>query len=249
MAIGAISAGLGLAQFGLSLFGTKPVKDNASQIGAAAYNNTLGMYKTRMLNEYRQRAYERKVAQVTKQFDENFAAANASFQTEQAKYAEQMMQFAFQKEGLLNELMKAEGVAAATETYGRSADRARAIQTLGEYGRNQARFVESVTSAQRQYGRNIGGIGGALRQANMNTIAPIMDGGPMRQMESRGYMPAYTRSSGGGGFFNTAMKIMGGVQSGLSMYKQFDSAFNADSIFHKGKGQTINNYYNGKKES
>ena len=68
--------------------------------------------------------------------------------------------------------MQAEGIAAATETYGRSADRARAIQTLGEYGRNQARFVESVTSAQRQYGRNVGGIGGALRQANMNTIAP-----------------------------------------------------------------------------
>jgi hypothetical protein len=230
MAIGAISAGLGLAQFGLSLFGEKPVQDRSAQIGAAAYNNTLGMYKTRMLNEYRQRAYERKVQQVTKQFDENFAAANASFQTEQAKFAEQMMSFAFQKEGLLNELMQAEGYAAATETYGKSADRARAIQTLGEYGRNQAQFVQSIASAQRQYGRNVGGIGGALRQANMRTIAPIMGGGPMMEMESRGYMPSYTQSTGGG-FFNTAMKIMGGVKSGLGVYKQFDSAFNTNSIF------------------
>ena len=236
--ITAIGAGVGLFQGLSSMFATKPVQDRSSQIGAAAYNNTLGMYKTRMLNEYRQRAYERKVAQVTKQFDENFAAANASFQTEQAKYAEQMMQFAFQKEGLLNELMQAEGIAAATETYGRSADRARAIQTLGEYGRNQARFVESVTSAQRQYGRNVGGIGGALRQANMNTIAPIMDGGPMMQMESRGYMPAYTQSSGGGGFFNTAMKIMGGVQSGLKTFQQFDTAFNTNSVF---RPRTTNN--------
>ena len=112
-----ISAGMGLLQGVSSMFATKPVQDRSSQIGAAAYNNTLGMYKTRMLNEYRQRAYERKVAQVTKQFDENFAAANASFQTEQAKYAEQMMQFAFQKEGLLNELMQAEGVAAATVVW------------------------------------------------------------------------------------------------------------------------------------
>ena len=98
--ITAIGAGVGLFQGLSSMFATKPVQDRSSQIGAAAYNNTLGMYKTRMLNEYRQRAYERKVAQVTKQFDENFAAANASFQTEQAKYAEQMMQFAFQKEVL-----------------------------------------------------------------------------------------------------------------------------------------------------
>lgn len=241
MAIGAISAGLGLAQFGLSLFGEKPVQDRSAQIGAAAYNNTLGMYKTRMLNEYRQRAYERKVQQVTKQFDENFAAANASFQTEQAKFAEQMMSFAFQKEGLLNELMQAEGYAAATETYGKSADRVKAIQTLGEYGRNQAKFVETIASAQRQYGRNIGGISGALRQANMNTIAPIMGGGPMMEMESRGYIPSYTQSTGGG-FFNTAMKIMGGIKSGLAVHKQFDTAFNANSIYHRGKGQTINNY-------
>jgi len=244
--IGGIGAALGLAQFGLSMFAEKPVQDRSAQIGAQAYNSTLGMYKTRMLNEYRQRAYERKVAQVTKQFDENFAAANASFQTEQAKFAEQMMSFAFQKEGLLNELMQAEGYAAATETYGKSADRVKAIQTLGEYGRNQAQFVETIASAQRQYGRNIGGISGALRQANMSTIAPIMGGGPMMEMESRGYMPSYTQSSGGG-FFNTAMKIMGGVKSGLGVYKQFDSAFNPDSVFTRGKGNTttINNYGTG----
>ena len=72
----------------------------------------------------------------------------------------------------------------------------------------------------------------------MNTIAPIMDGGPMMQMESRGYMPAYTQSSGGGGFFNTAMKIMGGVQSGLKTFQQFDTAFNANSVF---RPRTTNN--------
>ena len=234
MAIGAISAGLGLAQFGLSLFAEKPVQDNSAKIGAAAYNSTLGMYKTRMRNEYRQRAYERKIQQVTKQFDENFAAANASFQTEQAKFAEQMMSFAFQKEGLLNQLMEAEGYAAATETYGKSADRVKAIKTLGDYGRNQAQFTETIASAYRQYGRDVGGIGGALRQANERAIAPIMGGGPMMEMESRGYIPSYTKSSGGG-FFNTAMKIMGGIKSGLGVYKQFDQAFNPNSVFNPNR--------------
>lgn len=247
--IGAIGAGLGIVQGVASMFGTKPtppIKDRSSEIGAAAYGNTLSRRKTEIMNAYRQRAYERKVQQVNKQFEENFAAANASYQTEQAKFGEQMMAFAFQKEGLMRQLLEAEGYAAATETYGKSADRAKAIKTLGDYGRNQTQFVQSIASAQRQYGRDLGGIGGALRQANMNTIAPIMDGGPLMEMAASGYTPAYTRysgGSGGGGFFNTAMKIMGGVQSGLSMYKSFDSAFNPDSVFTKGRGGTTNNYY------
>jgi hypothetical protein len=188
------------------------------------------------MNAYRARAFERKVEQVYKQFDENFAAANASFQTEQAKFGEQMMAFAFQKEGMMRQLMEAEGYAAATESYGRSADRAKAIKTLGDYGRNNAKFIESVVSAQRQYGRDIGGIGGSLAQANVSTMAPIIDGGPISEMAPRGYIPPFTQNQGGG-FFNTAMKVMGGIQSGLGVYKQFDTAFNPDSAFRKMKIQ------------
>ena len=229
-----IGAALGIAQAGLSIFGSKPVQDRSAQIGAAAYNNLLSQRKTEIMNGYRKRAFERKVEQVYKQFDENFAAANASFQTEQAKFGEQMMAFAFQKEGMMRQLMEAEGYAAATESYGRSADRAKAIKTLGDYGRNNAKFIESVVSAQRQYGRNVGGISGSLAQANMNTMAPIIDGGPISEMAPRGYIPPFTQNQGGG-FFNTAMKVMGGIQSGLGVYKQFDTAFNPDSAFRKMK--------------
>ncbi|AGG91309.1 hypothetical protein SWQG_00012 [Synechococcus phage S-RIP2] len=236
MAIGAISAGLGIVQGVASIFGSKPVQDRSAQIGAAAYNNLLSQRKTEIMNAYRQRAFDRKVEQVYKQFDENFAAANASFQTEQAKFGEQMMAFAFQKEGMMRQLMEAEGYAAATESYGRSADRAKAIKTLGDYGRNNAKFIESVVSAQRQYGRDVGGIGGSLAQANVSASAPIIDGGPISEMAPRGYIPPYTQNQGGG-FFNTAMKVMGGIQSGLSMYKQFDTAFNPDSAFRKMKIQ------------
>jgi hypothetical protein len=236
MAIGAVSAGLGIVQGVASIFSSKPVQDRSAQIGAAAYNNLLSQRKTEIMNAYRARAFERKVEQVYKQFDENFAAANASFQTEQAKFGEQMMAFAFQKEGAMRQLMEAEGYAAATESYGRSADRAKAIKTLGDYGRNNAKFIESVVSAQRQYGRDIGGIGGSLAQANVSTMAPIIDGGPISEMAPRGYIPPFTQNQGGG-FFNTAMKVMGGIQSGLGVYKQFDTAFNPDSAFRKMKIQ------------
>ena len=214
----AIAAALGIASGVASIFGGG---DNSAAIGAQAYQNTLSRRKTEIMNDYRARAYERTVQQVYKQFDENYAAANASFQTEQAKFAEQMMSFAFQKEGLLRQLDEAEGYAAATESYGKSADRARAIKTLGDYGRNNAKFVESVASAQRQYGRNLGGISRALEQANLATSQPIIGGAPIREMEARGYNAPISS----GGFFNTAMKIMGGIQTGLSTYSQASSVF------------------------
>ena len=225
MAIGAV---LGVASGVASMFGGRP--DNSAQIGAQAYQNTLSRRKTQIMNDYRARAYERTVQQVYKQFDENYAAANASFQTEQAKFAEQMMSFAFQKEGLLRQLDEAEGYAAATESYGKSADRARAIKTLGDYGRNNAKFVESIASAQRQYGRTLGGISGALEQANVSASQPIIGGAPMPVMAQTSY-----EGSSGGGFFNTAMKIMGGIQTGLNVYKQADMAFNANSRFLPSK--------------
>ena len=228
--IGALSIGLGVAQAGASIFGSKPVQDRSAQIGAAAYNNLLSQRKTEIMNDYRRRAFDRKVEQVYKQFDENFAAANASFQTEQAKFGEQMMAFAFQKEGMMRQLMEAEGYAAATESYGRSADRAKAIKTLGDYGRNNAKFIESVVSAQRQYGRNVGGISGSLAQANVSTMAPIIDGGPISEMAPRGYIPPYTQNQGGG-FFNTALKVMGGIQSGLQVGMSFNKAFDPKSPF------------------
>ena len=97
-----------------------------------------------------------------------------------------------------------------------------------DYGRNNAKFVESIASAQRQYGRNIGGISGALDQANLATSQPIIGGAPIAELEARGYNAPI---QSGGGFFNTAMKIMGGVQTGLGVYKQADMAFNPNSKF------------------
>ena len=216
--IGAISAGVGLVSGIAGMFG------GGKQAAQTAYQNTLSRRKTEIMNAYRKRAYERTVKRVKEQFNENFAAANASFQTEQAKFAEQMMSFAFQKEGLMQQLQEAEGYAAATETYGRSAERAKAIKTLGDYGRSEVKYAESVSSAQRQYGRTLSGIGGQLAQANQTTIAPILNGAPMPEMAAKQYQAP-------GGFFNTAMKIMGGVQTGLSAYKSFDSVFNPKSVF------------------
>lgn len=206
-----ISIGLGVASAASSLFGGN------KQAAQTAYSNTINQEKTRIMNAARKRQYNRQVKRAKEQIRENFAAANASFQTEQAKFHEQMMAFAFAKEGMLNQVMKAEGYGAAMETYGKSADRARAIEILGDYGRNQTQFDETVASSQRQYGRDVSSLYGSLDAANVQATAFMQDGGPMPVMAQQTY------NAGGG---NTLLKIGNALSAGLSTYSQAQGLFN-----------------------
>ena len=219
-----LSAGLGVVSMASSFFGGR--SRAAQQAAQTAYSNTMNREKTRIMNAARKRQYNRQVKRAREQIKENFAAANASFQVEQSKFHEQMMAFAFAKEGMLNQVMSAEGYGAASETYGKSADRARAIAILGEYGRNQARFDETVASSQRQYERNVGGISGALDAANVQATAFMQDGGPMPVMAQQKY------SSGGS---NAFLQIGNALSAGLS------TAFQADKMFDFSKPPSLPN--------
>ena len=189
----------------------------AQQAASLEYSNTLNRHKTDLINKYRQRAHERRVDRVRDQLKENFSAANASWQTEQARFTEQMLGFSFQQADMTKQLLQAEGYAAATETYGRSADRAIALQTLGDYGRSNARFLESVASAARQSGRNMAQISGQMQQADMNAIGTVYEA-PMMEMHVAKYQP---KSNG----LNSALTIMNGLSAGLN------TAFQADKMF------------------
>lgn len=213
-----LSAGLGVINMATSFFGGQ--SQASQQAAQAAYSNTMSRERTRIMNEARERQYKRQVTQASLQIKENFAAANASFQTEQAKFHEQMMAFSFAKEGMLNQLMQAEGYGAASETYGKSAERAKAIQTLGEYGRNKARFDETVASSQRQYGRDLGSLSASLEQANVQALAFMQDGGPMPTMAEQVYSPRGN---------NAFLQIGSALSSGLS------TAFQADQMFDFSK--------------
>lgn len=172
------------------------------------------------MNDAKKRQYDRQVTRAGQQIKENFAAANASFQVDQAKFHEQMMAFAFAKEGMLNQLMKTEGYGAASESYGKSADRARAINIAGEYGRNKVRFDETVASSQRQYGRDLGGIMSSLNQANVQATAFMEGGGPMPVMAQQQY-----RTRGGNAF----------LQIGTALSQGLSTAFQADKMFDFSK--------------
>jgi len=214
-----LSAGLGIMSMAGSIMGSN--SKAAQQAASLEYSNTLNRHKTDLINKYRQRAHERRVDRVRDQLKENFSAANASWQTEQARFIVQMLGFSFQQADMTKQLLEAEGYAAATETYGRSADRAIALQTLGDYGRSNARFLESVASAHRQSGRNMAQISGQFQQADTQAMGTIYEA-PMPEMHVGKYQP----KSGG---LNTALTIMNGLSAGLN------TAFQADKMFDFSK--------------
>ena len=182
--------------------------ESARQAGLT-YQNVLSQRKTQAMNAYRERAHKRKVERVREQMVENFKGANAAWQTEQARFNEQLLGFTFNKEALNQQLLQAEGYAAATEQYGRSAERAAALGTTGAYGRAAAKLDLSAQSAERQFGRNLSKISSQAYQADLSAYGSIVEG-PVPEMLPSMYTPP---SSGG---LNTALTIAGGLQAAAS---------------------------------
>lgn len=180
----------------------------AAQEAAGVYKNQLSIARTRMMNQYRQRAHERQVARVREQMVENFKAANSSWQTEQARLQEQFLGFSDKRQALIKQLMAAEGYAAASETYGRSADRAIALATAAQFGNSEARLALTEQSAARQSARNMSKIGGQAYAADVRAHGSILEG-PIPEMAQTTYQ--------GTGFnhgLNAALSIGGGILEG-----------------------------------
>ena len=180
----AISAGLsGITGM---LGGNAKANQMSAQEAAGAYKNTLSIARTRIMNEYNQRAYRRQVDRVRQQMVENFKAANSSWQTEQARLQEQFLGFSDKRQALIKQLMQAEGYAAATETYGRSADRAIALATAAQFGNSEARLALTEQSAIKQSARNMGKIGGQAYAADVRAHGSILEG-PIPEMAETTY--------------------------------------------------------------
>jgi len=213
----AISAGLS-GIMGM-LGGNAKADQMAAQEAAGVYKNTLSIARTRMMNEYKQRAYRRQVDRVRQQMVENFKAANSSWQTEQARLQEQFLGFSDKRQALIKQLMQAEGYAAATETYGRSADRAIALATAAQFGNSEARLALTEQSAIKQSARNMGKIGGQAYAADVRAHGSILEG-PIPEMAETTYQ--------GSGFnygLNSALSISQGLISGAQMGLQIDQSF------------------------
>ena len=179
-----VSAVLGVAQLGMGIAGAfGEQQKHIDQVRQATFSNMLSRRKTQMMNQYRQRAYGRKVDFAKQQQAYNADAADRAYVSEQVRFNEQMAQFAFNNINTQKNLVQSMGTAAAGERYGKSAERLAAVETLGQYGRNQAILAESLASAARQSQENLKTASRRHFQADLQTYGSIMEGPIMEMAE------------------------------------------------------------------
>lgn len=175
----------------------------------AAYNTAFQNAMTESANRQTERNFGRQLGMVQEQFGYNQDAANRAYASEQIRLNELFSQAAFQQQGALQNLLEVQGANNASEQYGRSARRGNLVNTLGQFGRNQAMQVEGLTSARSQSTRNLQQTSRDLFSANLNAwqqvaIAPSL----------QSQVPMPQASSG----LNTALMIGGSLMSGLNTY-------------------------------
>jgi hypothetical protein len=184
-----VSAVLGVAQLGMGIAGAfGDQQKHIDQVRQGTFSNALSRRKTQMMNEYRQRAYGRQVDFAKMQQEFNADAASRAYVSEQIRFNEQMAEFAFNNVNFQKNLTEEMGKAAAGERYGKSAQRMAAVETLGQYGRNQAVLAKSLASASRQSEANLADISRKQFQADYQVYGSIMDG-PLMEMAEPTFQP------------------------------------------------------------
>ena len=228
MAAGAIASGVS------SFMGASSARDNAKRQAAAAYVAQMkahvasvkqAAYKDRyselMIDAKNERIveeYDFKLDDFQNQQKFNADAASASHVAEQFRYTEQLESAAIQRNKMVSELMRAQGAAAASGgTASQSRDRAVAINTLGEFGREQTEFNKGLYSARAAYKQRMGAISGAHANADYTAWTKVAVP-PALQMHGAITLPGPTPTkapSPSGGFFSDAM---GAVSAGMSTF-------------------------------
>lgn len=208
MFIDPFSASIAGVQTLLGVFGG--LNSSAEQARTAAYNSTYQNLMIDAGNRQRREIFSRQLDQAKTQKGFNADAANRAYAAEQRRLNDVFTQTAYQRQGMLENLLQAQGYNNATEQYGNSAKRANLVSTLGNFGRQQAIIADSLASARSQSGQNMQEIGRQHLSADYQnwqgvSIPPGMEANvPMPQM--------------GGMGMNTALMIGNSLMGGLNSY-------------------------------
>ena len=216
-----VSAALGVAQLGMGIAGAfGEQQKHLDQVRQGTFSNMLSRRKTQMMNEYRQRAYGRQVDFAKMQQEFNADAASRAYVSEQIRFNEQMAEFAFNNVNFQKNLTEQMGKTAAGERYGKSAQRIAAVESLGQYGRNQAILAKSLASAARQSEANLAQASRQHFQADYQVYGSIMEG-PMMEMPEPMYQPGRAPNMAlaiGGAAINATGTFFGGAKGEMFGY-------------------------------
>ena len=225
----------GLVTGGLSLISGLFGGDNGAA-AAAAYQNELSIRQTGIANRQKLRARGQAVEMTAEQLLENQDASYRAMSREQAAFNEQMYGFAMGRNSLIRERILAQSAANTVERYGRSAQRIREIDIVGNYGRQNALFAENVSSAQRQFGRNMVDLAKARHAADKQTVANLqgqMDS-LLPSMAQTTYQPPNNQALKIGG------AVLGAATSGFGSYMSMKSMYPGGSGTGGGSTSTPN---------
>lgn len=204
--------------------GYQSAKAQHSQRAAqTAYSNTLAQERAKLNLKLQKESFARRQAQVREQYNENAKEANIAYQATQAQFNEQMTQFAYQSQGMINQLAQVEGNmrARGTMAEGQSSRRAAQIMSVGEYGRQSAKLVQNIQSADRQLERNLRGIEQQWKKADQAAYSTLLSNLPMPEFVPQAPIPK----------FNTGLQIGNAILSGASTANSMlsDGLFGAGS--------------------
>jgi len=193
-----------------------------AQAAAQAYQNKMAVEQNRIQNAYKDRAFGRAVSTTKEQIGENLNAFTRATAQERARFNEQLYGFSTQRQSAIKDLIQTQGMANASERYGRSAARMNAVEIMGNYGRNQQMFTDTVASAGRQYNRNQNSYAQARYEADRQTVASLANA-------SESFLPGMAQTSYTGStnnsFLTIANGLLSGAQSGLNLYTSMGGKF------------------------
>ena len=191
----------------------------ANQAAQQAYKHE---FDTQMLDLYNQRTmqeFDVKLDLYDNQLQINRDAAHSAYSAEQFKQIELMQQASLNRNKMYKELLKVQGQQAARgESGNRSRARADLINSLGEFGRDQAEFDKTIYSAKWAHDARMSGIAGQHADANYSAWTKIAIS-PRLKLPGQGEGPDIINNVGpqqvktGIGFGDIAGAVAGGIQT------------------------------------
>ena len=188
------------------------VKKFARAHGERVYSSHFNKLRIDQKNQDTVSIFKKRVEQSRDQYDFNASAAGGAYENEQRRLNEIFARAAFAREDLQQKLAKVQGAQRAT-TRGvgssKSADRANLINSLGNFGREQAKITKQLASERMGSRIKMGGISGQHLTADYQAwqkvaIPPTLEwAGPAARMGSTQHLagsPLSLLSAGISGF-------------------------------------------------
>ena len=168
----------------------------ANQAAQTAYKHTFDDAMIDIENQRTMEIFDIKLDNYEQQTEINKNAANSAFSAEQFKFNEQMEQAALNRNRMYKELLKVQGAQAAKGgTYSKSRERADLINSLGNYGVEQAEFDKTLYSAKSAHNQRIGAISAQHENADYTAWTQIAIA-PRLKLPGQGAGPALINSVG-----------------------------------------------------